>query len=160
MNRRAFYLTCIYSIWAVIGFIMGIPAAIYLLWPPKPRKEQDWTEAGTLTELKLGTPTELIFRRNRVDGWKVTSEKSAAWVVKMAENRVVAFSPKCPHLGCAYHWVAKQNEFLCPCHDSTFSLEGQVLSGPAQRALDRFEVKVEGDKVLLGRVHQSMEGTS
>ena len=27
-------------------------------------------------------------------------------------------------------WVAKQNESFCPCHASTFSIEGQVLSGP------------------------------
>jgi len=32
-----------------------------------------------------------VFRKNRVDGWKVTSEKSTAWVVKIAENQVVAF---------------------------------------------------------------------
>jgi menaquinol-cytochrome c reductase iron-sulfur subunit len=87
----------------------------------------------------------------------VTSEKSIALVVKQADNDIVAFSPRCPHLGCAVHWVAKQNEFLCPCHASAFSIEGQVLSGPAQRPLDRFEAKVEGDKLLLGRIHQSGE---
>ncbi|MCI0624123.1 MAG: ubiquinol-cytochrome c reductase iron-sulfur subunit [Acidobacteria bacterium] len=160
MNRRTFYLTFIYAVWALIGLVLAIPAAVYLLWPPRPRKEPDWTEAGTLTQLKLGTPNEFIFRKNRVDGWKVSSEKSTAWVVKMAEQEVVAFSPQCPHLGCAVHWVAKQNEFLCPCHASTFSIEGQVLTGPAPRALDRFKVKVEGDKLLLGPVHRSGEATS
>lgn len=160
MNRRTFYLACIYAIWALLGLVLAVPAAVYLLWPPRPRKEQDWTEAGTVTQLQIGTPSEFVFRRNRVDGWKVTSEKSTAWVVKMAENQVVAFSPQCPHLGCAYHWVAKQNEFLCPCHASTFSIEGQVLTGPAPRALDRFEVNVEGDKLLLGPVHRSREAAS
>ncbi|MCI0623924.1 MAG: ubiquinol-cytochrome c reductase iron-sulfur subunit [Acidobacteria bacterium] len=160
MNRRTFYLTFIYAVWALIGFVLGIPAAIYLLWPPRPKKEAGWIEAGSLAQVKLRTPDEFVFRRNRVDGWKVTSEKSTAWVVKMAENQVVAFSPQCPHLGCAYHWVAKQNEFLCPCHASTFSIEGEVLTGPAPRALDRFEVKMEGDKLLLGPVRQSREAGS
>ena len=160
MNRRTFYLACIYAIWAMIGLVLAIPAAIYLLWLPRLRKEPDWTEAGTVTQLKLGTPNEFIFRKNRVDGWKVTSEKSTAWVVKMTENQVVAYSPQCPHLGCAVHWVAKKNEFLCPCHASTFSVEGQVLTGPAQRPLDRFEVKVDGDKLLLGSVHRFVEAAS
>jgi len=160
LNRRTFYLVFIYAVWALIGLVLGIPAAVYLLWPPRPRKEQDWVEAGTLTQLKLGTPNEFVFRKNRVDGWKVTSEKSNAWVVKMAGDEVVAFSPQCPHLGCAVHWVAKKNEFLCPCHASTFSIEGQVLTGPAPRALDRFEVKVEGDKLLLGPVRQAGEAAS
>jgi len=87
----------------------------------------------------------------------VTSEKSIAWVVKQSDNEIVAFSPRCPHLGCAVHWVAKQNAFFCPCHASTFSIEGQVLGGPAQRSLDRFEAKVEGDKLLLGRIHEPEE---
>ena len=155
MNRRTFYLICIYGLWATIGLVLAVPAAIYLLWPPRPRKKQDWTEAGTITQLKLGTPSELVFRKNRVDGWKVTSEKSTAWVVKKSENEIVAFSPQCPHLGCAYHWVANKNEFLCPCHASTFSVEGEVLTGPAPRALDRLDLKVEGDKLLLGSVQQS-----
>jgi menaquinol-cytochrome c reductase iron-sulfur subunit len=155
LNRRMFYLIFIYVVWVTIGMVLAIPAAFYLLWPPRPKKEQDWADAGTLKELKLGTPSEWVFRRNRVDGWKVTSEKSTVWVVKKAENEIIAFSPQCPHLGCAVHWVAKKHEFLCPCHASTFSIEGQVLSGPAQRPLDRFEVKVEGDKLLLGSVLRS-----
>jgi len=139
---------------------LAIPAAIYLLWPPRLGKEQNWTEAGAMRDLKLGTPSQLTFRKNRLDGWKMTSEKSTAWVVKKAGNEIVAFAPQCPHLGCAYHWVAKQNEFLCPCHASTFSIEGHVLSGPAPRALDRFEVKLEGNKILLGSVRQSAEVAS
>ena len=157
MNRRNFYVVCIYVVWVVIGVVLAIPAAMYLLWPPRPRKEQVWVEAGRVTQLELDTPTEVVFRKNRVDGWRVTSEKSIAWVVKQSDNDIVAFSPRCPHLGCAVHWVAKQNEFFCPCHASTFSIEGQVLSGPAQRPLDRFEAKVAGDKLLLGRIHQSGE---
>ena len=156
MNRRTFYLTCIYAVWTLIGVILAIPAAIYLLWPPRPRKEQDWTEAGTVTDLKSGTPRELVFRKNRVDGWNVTRE-STAWVFKKAENEIVAFAPQCPHLGCAYHWVQQKHEFLCPCHTSTFSIDGDVLSGPAPRPLDRYEVKVQGSKLLLGPVRKSTE---
>ena len=100
MNRRTFYLVCIYVIWATIGVVLAVPAAVYLLWPPRPRKKQDWNEAGSIAQLKLGTPSELVFRKNRVDGWKVTSEKSTAWVVKKSKNQIVAFSPQCPHLGC------------------------------------------------------------
>ena len=137
-----------------MGALLSIPAALYLLWPPRPRKKTDWTEAGPLKDLKLGMPTEFVFRRNRIDGWKIISEKSTAWMVRTLENEVTAFSPQCPHLGCAYHWVATKNEFLCPCHASTFSVQGEVLTGPAPRALDQFEVKVEGGKVLLGPIRR------
>ena len=87
-----------------------------------------------------------------MDGWKINSEKATAWVVKQADNSVVAFGPQCTHLGCAYHWDEEKTEFLCPCHNSLFSIEGKVLAGPAPRPLDRYESKVEGNKLLLGRL--------
>jgi len=46
---------------------------------------------------------------------------------------------------------------LCPCHNSTFSIEGEVLTGPSPRALDRYETKIQGEKLLLGAVQKSAE---
>ncbi len=155
MNRRAFHLTLIYGLWSLMGIILALPAAVYLLWPPRPKKENEWVDAGSLKELPLETPQEFVFRRNRIDGWKITSEKTTAWVVKRPDNEVIAFSPQCPHLGCAYHWESQNKEFLCPCHSSTLSIEGKVMTGPAPRPLDRFEAKVKGDKLLLGSVQKS-----
>jgi quinol---cytochrome c reductase iron-sulfur subunit, bacillus type len=90
-----------------------------------------------------------------VDGWKVSSEKATTWAVKVSTDEVIAFAPQCPHLGCAYHWNAAKHEFLCPCHASTFSIQGEVLTGPAPRALDRYDLKTEHDKLLVGSVHKS-----
>src|SRR4030095_12250941 len=87
MNRRTFYLTFIYGLWALIGIILAIPAAIYLLLPPRLRKEREWVEAGNLSQLQPEVPEEWVFRRNRVDGWKVTSERTTAWVLKKNQAR-------------------------------------------------------------------------
>ncbi|MBY0508176.1 MAG: ubiquinol-cytochrome c reductase iron-sulfur subunit [Bryobacteraceae bacterium] len=152
MDRRTFQLTGIFGLWAVMGAAMTTPALIYLLFPPKARKKTDFVEAADLKELTVNAPEEVVFRRNRADGWKVTSEKASAWVVKTAANQAIAFAPSCTHLGCAYHWDERKKEFICPCHTSGFSVEGKVLSGPAPRALDRYQVKVEGTKLLIGEV--------
>jgi menaquinol-cytochrome c reductase iron-sulfur subunit len=156
-NRRTFLSAAIYGLWGLIAAALGIPATVYLLLPPKPRREEEWIEAGDISTLKAGAPSEIVFRHNRLDGWKVSSQKSTAWVVKTPDERVVAFAPQCTHLGCAYHWDERKSEFLCPCHSSSFGIDGRVLSGPAPRALDRYEVRVEKNKLLLGRVRQSDE---
>lgn len=153
-NRRGFHTSIIYGLWAVISGALALPAAIYLMAPPKSRKDSSWIEAGDVGQLKPGVPEEFVFRRNRIDGWKVASEKSTAWVIKKSENEIVAFTPQCTHLGCAYSYDDKNKEFLCPCHTSTFGLDGKVLTGPAPRALDRYEVKVAGNKLLLGDVRK------
>ena len=154
-TRRAFFLTAIYGLWGLITAALGIPAAIYLLVPPKTRKSGEWAEAGDAVNLEPGVPEELTYRRNRVDGWKVTSEKTTAWVVKTSADSLVAFDPQCTHLGCAYHWNESLHYFLCPCHTSTFALDGKVLSGPAPRPLDRLQVKVDNGKILIGPVEKS-----
>ena len=152
-NRRNFFVAAIFGLTGLITAALGVPAAAYLLLPPRTRKDGRWVEAGDISGLQIGTPEEMVFRRTRVDGWKVTSEKATAWVVKNGSD-VVAFAPQCTHLGCAYHWEEQTKEFLCPCHTSTFSLDGQVLSGPAPRPLDRYEVKVDGNKLLVGQIHK------
>jgi menaquinol-cytochrome c reductase iron-sulfur subunit len=149
-NRRAFILTFIYGLWGIITSALALPAALYLLLPPRSRKSAEWVTAGDVTQLQPGAPEEVVFRRNRVDGWKVTSEKSTAWVVRASSGDVVAFAPQCTHLGCAYHWDESHHYFLCPCHTSAFALDGKVLSGPAPRPLDRYEVKVDGGKIMIG----------
>ena len=153
--RRHFFVGAIYGLWALITGALGVPALIYLLFPPKARKTDEWVQAGDITRLAPNIPVEMTFRKNRIDGWKVTSEKSTAWVVKDAANRVTAFGPQCTHLGCAYHWDDAKAEFLCPCHNSLFGADGKVISGPAPRPLDRYETKVEGNKLLIGQLIQA-----
>jgi len=156
-TRRRFYEAVIIGAQAIIGAALAIPAVAYLLSPPKPHRESDWIEATDISTLNPRSPVEVSFRKSRVDGWKVTTGKETAWVVKMADNSVVAFGPQCTHLGCAYHWEEGKSEFICPCHTSLFSIDGKVISGPAPRPLDRFETKIEGTKLMLGALQRSGE---
>ena len=151
-NRRRFFISAINGLWAIITGALALPAAVYLLLPPKSKKKEAWIEAGLVSQIDPKTPEEAVFRRMRVDGWKVTSEKATAWLVKDSAEKVIAFAPQCTHLGCAYHWDESNHNFLCPCHTSTFDREGKVLSGPAPRPLDRYQSKVENGKIYLGEI--------
>jgi len=158
-TRRNFSVAAIYGIWAAMLAALGLPGAAYLLIPSRIRRKNDWVEAGDITQLVPKVPLEVAFRRNRVDGWRVVSEKSTAWLVRLSSNDVVAYSPQCTHLGCAYHWDQRRTEFICPCHNSVFSIDGSVLEGPAPRPLDRFQTKVEGNKLMLGPIQTSSSRT-
>jgi menaquinol-cytochrome c reductase iron-sulfur subunit len=156
-DRRAFFLTMIYGLWAAIGTALSIPAFIYLLFPPRLRRENELTEAGDVAKMVPNSPVEMVFRRNRIDGWRILSEKSTAWAVKLDNGEVIAFAPQCTHLGCAYHWDDPKKQFLCPCHTSVFSIDGRVISGPAPRPLDQFETKVQNNKLMLGEIRESKD---
>lgn len=157
VSRRRFHLGVIYSLMATIGAALGIPAIVYLFFPPKSRKAEEWVEVADVASLSNGVPEEIVFRKNRVDGWKISSEKTTAWVLKKTGGEILAFAPQCTHLGCAYRYEEQKKTFLCPCHTSNFDLDGNVIDGPAPRPLDRYAVKIDGNKLLLGAVHQSPE---
>jgi menaquinol-cytochrome c reductase iron-sulfur subunit len=152
IDRREFQLASVYALGTAIAAALGIPAFLYLLVIPKSRQAEEWVQAADLSKLAVDAPEEVFFRRTRSDGWKVTSEKTAAWVIKQPDGRAIAFAPQCTHLGCAYRWDERDGNFLCPCHNSRFSKDGKVLSGPAPRPLDRYAVRTEGNQLLIGAI--------
>jgi menaquinol-cytochrome c reductase iron-sulfur subunit len=154
-TRRQFHLTFIYGLSAAMGAMVSIPAFAYLFLPPRAHREEQWVDVADLTQLPLNTPQEVSYRMNKVDGWKVSSEKATAWVIKTADNKAIAFGPQCTHLGCAYHWDDGKKNFLCPCHNSVFDIDGKVISGPAPRPLDRYAVKIEGSRLEIGALEKS-----
>jgi menaquinol-cytochrome c reductase iron-sulfur subunit len=155
MPRRAFHLAVIYVLGALIGVALAIPTILYLLVPPRSRKPTGWVDAGDISQLTPGTPVEMSFQQSRIDGWRVLTEKKTAWVVKGADSKIVAFGPQCTHLGCAYHWDPGVKEFECPCHASFFSVQGQVLAGPAPRPLDRYVTRVVQNRLQIGPLKNS-----
>ncbi len=156
-GRRRFHIAVLNALGAALAALLGIPAVAYLFVPPKVRKENNWADAGDIGAITPNQPLEVAFRRNRVDGWKVVSEKLTAWVVKSSDGGIVAFGPQCTHLGCAYHWDERGGRFVCPCHNSFFSVDGQVITGPAPRPLDRYQVRVDGSKLLIGEIAKAPE---
>lgn len=149
-TRRTFYEAIIQGLGAIIGLGLAIPAVSYLLGTPKEKRKSDWVQAADVAQLPLQQPQEVVYHRTRIDGWRVVNEKTTAWVVKIDPQTVVAYSPSCTHLGCAYHWDEPAKNFICPCHTSAFSMDGKVLAGPAPRPLDRLVIRVDGTKLFIG----------
>lgn len=61
----------------------------------------------------------------------------------------IVFSSICPHLGCRFNWVDEQHKFVCPCHGSQFTLDGEHVAGPAPRGLDPLPLRAANGKVEI-----------
>lgn len=59
------------------------------------------------------------------------------------------FIARCTHAGCALSKVVN-GAALCPCHGSSFGLDGQVLRGPALEGLRARAVAVRGGEIVAG----------
>jgi cytochrome b6-f complex iron-sulfur subunit len=64
-------------------------------------------------------------------------------------NKLLAVNPKCTHQGCDVKWMAGENKYECPCHNSDFAVDGKVLKGPATKPLATYPAKIVGTKVLV-----------
>ncbi len=53
----------------------------------------------------------------------------------------IALSRTCPHLGCTVNYDPEENIFICPCHQSRFTLLGRYISGPAHKDLKPLKLK-------------------
>lgn len=149
-TRRGFLSLATGAIGGLISVAMGIPAIAYIIGPAlKGTKAESWLRLGSTTKIELGVPT--LFKTNvtRQAGWIVEKEEISSYVLTENGRDYVALSNICTHLGCRVRWVAEQEQFFCPCHNRVFDKEGNVVSGPPPRPLDRYETKIEKGQLSI-----------
>ncbi|MCE3555080.1 Rieske (2Fe-2S) protein [Pseudonocardia sp. RS11V-5] len=69
-------------------------------------------------------------------------------VTQPTAGNYVGLSAVCTHQGCTVTGVQGAT-LVCPCHGSTYDLQGKVLKGPAPRALSSATVTVSGGQITL-----------
>jgi len=129
MGRRDVLATC--GLGALAAATVGATGVgLAALWP------RAWAEAGA--RVAVGRPAE--YAVGQVDA-RYLSELGF-WVVRGAEGFFAA-SARCTHLGCKLRHDPAGEGFRCNCHGSIFDAAGEVLRGPAPRAMDRFPVSLD-----------------
>jgi len=71
-------------------------------------------------------------------------------VINRKGSGYIALSRVCTHLGCLVGYDSFNNKLVCPCHAGEFDLEGNVLSGPATKALQRYPLKISPKQITIG----------
>jgi len=70
------------------------------------------------------------------------------FVVRAAEG-FYALSAVCTHLGCLTVFKPESGEIACPCHGSTFRLDGSTIAGPAPKPLPWLKMWIDEDGSLM-----------
>jgi len=68
-------------------------------------------------------------------------------VVRVDNDTLTALSPICTHLGCTVR--KERSVFRCPCHGSTYTLDGTVVRGPTQRPLVTYRTEYEDGTLII-----------
>jgi len=75
------------------------------------------------------------------------------FLIRANDGGFLAVYRRCTHLGCSVSWEPQRNQFVCPCHASHFSFEGDVVNPPAPRALDTFPIEIADGQVMVDTGH-------
>jgi len=69
--------------------------------------------------------------------------------VRDSEKTIRALDPTCTHRQCTVDYNPKTQNIVCPCHGSTYNLEGKVIKGPAEKALTVFAAELSDNSIIL-----------
>ena len=108
-----------------------------------------------------GIPRKFTVLATRTDAWNKFTQVSigAVYLRRTARNQIQALNMTCPHAGCNVDFEPERNAFLCPCHKSTFTVEGRIGNpvSPSPRGLDELKVELrQGKEVWV--VFQNFQG--
>ncbi|MEO8496183.1 MAG: Rieske (2Fe-2S) protein [Planctomycetota bacterium] len=165
-TRRSFFK--IASI--VLGLIVGIgPALIGLVafldplrrTPARPishvghasRDARSMIRVASVDALSVDAPQRFLVIDDQIDAWNFTPDQpiGAVYIEKLKDGSLRVFNTTCPHAGCSVACIG--NEYLCPCHNSSFGLDGSKLvdggrENPSPRDLDSLPYEVREDNSI------------
>lgn len=138
-----------------LAFLAPLWSGVRVALSPLGRSE---AEAGLIPVARLaaipddGVPRKFRVVTDRVDAWNTHRQLPVGAVyLRRAGDSVEALNVVCPHAGCFVNVAADRSRFVCPCHKSSFDLNGAVNdpASPSPRDMDALDVEVRGDEVWV-----------
>lgn len=149
-TRRQFFAHVSIALGSIAAALVGIPIVGSILAPIIEKSKPDWRPVGALDSFKVGGG---FVKVNYLDSsplpWAGVTAESAAWLKRESEDKFIAFSVNCAHLGCPVRWISGARLFMCPCHGGVYYEDGSVAAGPPPRGLYEYPVRVRDGQVEI-----------
>ena len=147
-----------------LAAVVPLGAAATALLDPLRRRGRD-AEMVRVTRLSAipgdGTPQKFTVATDRVDAWSTYSDTPVGAVyLRRTQDSVIALNVVCPHAGCFVRLLPDGTRFACPCHNSSFDLDGTVNDpdSPAPRPMDALAVEIRNDDEVWVRFRNFLPG--
>ena len=140
-SRRRFLGVAAGTVSALVAALTGIPLVGMFFGPLFTRRKELWLDIGAMADVNPAQPTKFTYIYVKIDGWFEKTVHGTVYVVA-EKSGLIALSNICTHLGCPVHWDNERNAFICPCHNGVYDRQGNVVSGPPPRPLDRFKKRI------------------
>src|SRR6266511_5601258 len=147
-RRNFIKKACALVVGAVGGLVPAVSGLMVYLDPLRRQsQDHDAIEVASLNALpEDGVPRKFSVIASHTDAWNRIPRVpvGAVYLRRVGDRNVQAFNVICPHLGCFIDYVASRKGYYCPCHNSTFGIDGRIANpkSPSPRAMDELEVEI------------------
>jgi Rieske Fe-S protein len=143
MDRRQFLVV---SAGATLGAsLLFVGATVVQAIMPPNRSIEGKTKVGKLAVAKVADL--------QVDVPKIVDYgDDVLFVIKASDTKINVLSASCPHVGCKLHFNATVKQFDCPCHASSFSIDGVKLGGPAPRNMFSATYEIQNGSIVVSGI--------
>lgn len=142
IDRRKFLVRLSLLAGIIPAAVVSVPIISALLGPLLQRQRQEWRKVASLAEIAVGETKLITYVNADPLPWAGVTAKSAAWLRRESEDKFIAFSANCSHLGCPVRWEEKAELFMCPCHGGVYYRDGTVAAGPPPKPLTKIDVRI------------------
>jgi len=149
----------------IITIVPGL-AGLMVLFDPLKRKSAAGDGEVLVARLSAlpadGVPRRFSVIMDKVDAWNTYQNIPVGGVFlrRSEDGRITALNAACPHAGCSVAFASDKDEFLCPCHDSAFAVDGEIAKAgsPSPRGLDSLDVEVRNENEIWVRFQNFQVG--
>ena len=150
VTRRTFLMNVGIALNAAVALVIATPVVAYVLGPVLRRKEYlQWIAVGNVNDFPVGETKLIMFKNPFSDPWDGETAKIPAYVRRSAPDEFTVFAINCAHLGCPVRWFSESQLFMCPCHGGVYYADGSRASGPPERGLFTYDLKVQDGKLMI-----------
>ncbi len=154
-TRRGFLKQAGAILFGAVAGLVPFLSGLIVFFDPLRRKSQagQFVSVASLNALpEDGSPRKFAVIASRTDAWNKSPRTPVGAVyLRRAEGKAVqALNVVCPHAGCFVDYDSTARGYHCPCHNSSFALNGQINSpsSPSPRALDELEVEIRNESEI------------
>ena len=154
-GRRNFLFRAATTLLAVLATLVPFASGLLVFLDPLRRQKREgrFVRVARLDAVPAdGVPRRFPIIAERTDAWNHYPAEpiGAVYLTRTADSKLTALNVACPHAGCFVVFDSEGEQYRCPCHSSTFEIDGSrsdPARAPAPRSLDSLacEIRTESN---------------
>jgi Rieske Fe-S protein len=152
ISRRGLFMKIGILFNGVVATALAVPIVQYVassILRSRANGYLSWVTVGRVSDFPEGETRLATFRNPYVLPTDGKTADTACWVRRVEGDEFQVFAVNCAHLGCPVRWFPQSGLFMCPCHGGAYYRDGSRASGPPERGLFEYPIKIQNGEITI-----------